>query len=147
MLLILTLVVLASLGFWLFQIVIANRIAARDFGPDACWFVQEDRPHNLPELVAGPSGFYVPSPLRQINRRFIGIGIEDRNVRAPHFAIAALDRDGRPALWGWSYRQRDFWPISKDAWSRGGYLADFASEEAIRTACPDLKAPINRNDQ
>ena len=147
MLTILALVVLVPLGFWVFQIATANRIAKRDFGPAPCWFVQEDRPQNLPELVAGPSGFYVPNPLRQLNRRYIHLGIDDANVYAPHFAIAALDREGRPALWGWSYRKRDFWPISKDSWSRGGYLADFASEETILAACPDLKAPINRNDQ
>ncbi|MFV0477090.1 MAG: hypothetical protein ACK5ME_04545 [Parahaliea sp.] len=69
------------------------------------------------------------------------------NVSAPHFAIAALDSEGRPALWGWSYRQWDFWPVSRIAFSRNGYLADFISEEGIRNACPDLAQPINRKDQ
>ena len=100
-------VIFALIGFWLFQIASANRIAKRDFAPEACWFVQEKQPHSLPELVFGSSGFYVPNPLRQINRRFIGFGMEDANVRAPHFAIASLDREGRPALWGWSYSGLD----------------------------------------
>ncbi|MGH6763589.1 MAG: hypothetical protein ACRECW_18595 [Phyllobacterium sp.] len=129
---------------WLAEIVVANQIAQRDFSSEPCWFIQEDRPINMPELVAGPQGIYVPNPLRQINRRFIGLGLSDPEVLAPHFAVAALDAKGRPALWGWSYRKIDFWSLTEKSQSRRtGPLADFISEEAIRAACPTLAPPIN----
>lgn len=136
-----------TFAIWLYIVFISNSIARHEFSAGPCWFVVEDRPINMPELVPGTRGIYIPNPLRQFDRRYSKIFVHDANVSAPHFAIAALDREGRAALWGWSYRQRDFWPISKDAWSRGGYLADFASEDAILAACPDLKAPIDREDQ
>jgi len=129
---------------WIAQIFIANRIAQREFSATPCWFVQEDLAYNrLPGLVAGPKGIYIPNPLRQINRRFLGFGLYETSVYAPHFAVAALDADGRPALWGWSYRTWDFWSISEKAQSRRfGALNDFASEEEIRAACPNLKPPL-----
>ena len=130
---------------WVTLIVMANQIARRDFSRDPCWFIPEDNPASLPELVAGPKGIYVPNPIRQINRRFLGFGLDEPNVYAPHFAVAALDADGRPALWGWSFLNMDFWSISEKAQSRGnGSLADFATEDAIRAACPSLAAPIDR---
>ena len=130
--------------FWIVQVVRAHQIAWRDFSENPCWFIPEDHPANMPELVAGPEGIYVPNPLRLINRRFIGFGLDEPNVYAPHFAVAVLDAEGRPALWGWSFRHMDFWSISDQAQSRGkGSLADFATEEAIRAACPALAAPIN----
>ncbi|MCK4207588.1 hypothetical protein J3U99_22835 [Brucella pituitosa] len=130
---------------WLAEIVVANQIAQRDFGPEPCWFIQEDRPINMPELIAGPHGIYVPNPLRQINRRFVGLGLSDPEVLAPHFAVAALDAKGRPALWGWSYHNMGFWPLSEV--KIGGNLTPgtgtFTSGEAIRAACPTLADPIN----
>lgn len=130
---------------WLAETVVANQIAQRDFSPEPCWFIQEDRPINWPELVAGPQGIYVPNPLRQINRRFVGLALSDPEVLAPHFAVAALDAKGRPALWGWSYRKMDFWSLSEV--KIGGNLnpgtGTFTTGEAIRAACPTLAAPIN----
>ncbi len=88
--------------------------------------VKEDQPQNQPGLLPGPKGIYVPNPLRQLNRRFLGLGLDEASVYAPHFAVAALDADGRPALWGWSYRDWDFWSISEKAQSRRfGALDEF----------------------
>ena len=129
---------------WTIEIVTANQIARRDFSQNPCWFVPEDNPANMPGLVPGPKGIYVLNPLRLINRRFIGFGLNDPNVHAPHFAVAALDTEGRPALWGWSFRNMDFWPLNAKAQSRGnGPLTDFASEDAIRLHCPSLATPVN----
>ena len=129
---------------WLAEIVMANQIAQRDFSSNPCWFIQEDRPVLTPGLVAGPQGFYIPNPLRQINRRFIGLGLNEPQVHGPHFAVAALDADGRPAVWGWSYLKMDFWSLTeKSQGRRTGALADFISEEEIRAGCPTLAAPIN----
>lgn len=128
---------------WLTEIVVANQIAQRDFSPTPCWFVPEDHPVLIPNLVAGPRGFYVPNPLRQINRRYIGLGLREPQVHAPHFAVAALDADGRPTLWGWSYSNMDFWRLDM-AQSRGRPgLAEFITEDAMLAACPELTAPIN----
>lgn len=129
---------------WLAEIVVANQIAQRDFSSNPCWFVPEDHPVLIPNLVAGPRGIYVPNPLRQVNRRFIGLGLRDPAVHAPHFAVAALDADGRPAVWGWSYWKMDFWSLTDKSQSRRfGALHDFISEEEIRAGCPALAAPIN----
>lgn len=104
--------------------------------------VKEDQPQNQPGLLLGPKGIYVPNPLRQLNRRFVGLGLDETSVYAPHFAVAALDADGRPELWGWSYRDWDFWSISEKTQSRRfGALDDFIGEEKIRAACPSLKQP------
>ena len=129
---------------WITQILMANHIARRDFSQSPCWFVPEEQPSRMPKLVAGPSGMYIPNPFQQINRRFVGFGLNEPNLYAPHFAVAALDAEGRPALWGWSFLHMDFWSISEKAQSRGnGPLADFATEAAIRAACPLLAAPVN----
>lgn len=136
----------AGLLIWTVEIVMANQIAQRDFASNPCWFVQEDRPINMPELVAGPQGIYVPNPLRQINRRFVGLGLSDPEVTAPHFAVATLDVKGRPTLWGWSYRNRDFWPLSEMTLGRGTLspgTGGFTDGDVIRAACPTLAAPIN----
>ena len=136
-------VICLSLLIWIVQIFVANRIAQRDFATTPCWFVQEDRPQNLPGLAPGPKGFYIPNPLRQLNRRFVGLYLDETSVYAPHFAVAALDADGRPALWGWSYRKMDFWSLTEKSQSRRtGPLATFISEKDIRAACPDLKQPV-----
>ncbi|MFB8342423.1 hypothetical protein ACWGNA_26965 [Brucella cytisi] len=136
-------IVAVFLLVWLAEIVAANQIARRDFSSNPCWFVPEARPVLIPKLVAGPRGLYVPDPLRQINRRYVGLGLRDPAVRAPHFAVAALDGKGPPALWGWSYLNRDFWQLDM-AQSRGAPgLAEFITEDAMLAACPDLIAPIN----
>ena len=93
---------LLAFALWFALIFQANRIARRDFSATPCWFVQERNPQNLPGLVAGPRGFYVPNPFRQLNRRFFGFGLDEPDSYAPHFAVAALDAEGRPALWAWS---------------------------------------------
>ncbi len=136
-------VVTVFLLAWLAEIVMANQIAQRDFHEKPCWFVQGDQPVKMPGLVAGPQGIYVPNLLRQLNRRFVGLGLDEPNLYGPHFAVATLDADGRPALWAWSYKKADFWPLSDKAQSRGGVLTDFVSEETLRTACPDLRPPTN----
>jgi hypothetical protein len=131
-------VVLAVLAlFWLFEIWRANRIAQRDFGPTPCWFVQKASADDPPSLVAGPRGFYVPNPLRQLNRRFLRLG-GDPGVAALHFAVAARDGEGVPNLWAWSYRERRFWELPKAGTQsdNGFYNAGYAEE--ILAACTDL---------
>ena len=128
--------VLTSL-IWLAEIWRANRLAQRDFGPNPCWFVQKPDADDPPGLVAGQGGFYLPNPLRQLNRRFLRLGA-DPGVTPLHFAVAALDAEGTPNLWGWSYRARHFWALPKAGAqaSNGSYNPGYA--EAIRAACPDL---------
>lgn len=125
---------LAVAALWLAGIVAANHIARRDFGPRPCWFVQEDRPLRLPRLVPGGQGILVPNPLRQINRAWLGLGLDEPGLRAPHFAVVGRDAEGAPALWGWSYRKFAFWPLHGPE----SALIEFASPEEIRAACPDL---------
>ncbi|OIS94244.1 hypothetical protein [Brucella cytisi] len=132
-------IVAVFLLVWLAEIVAAKR----DFNSNPCWFVPEARPVLIPKLVAGPRGLNVPDPLRQINHCNVGLGLRDPAAHAPHFAVAALDGKGRPALWGWSYLNRDFWQLDM-AQSRGAPgLAEFITEDAMLAACPDLTAPIN----
>ena len=123
---------------WLASIWLANQIAQRHFGPDPCWFVHAVPDSSPPRLMPGPRGFYVPNPLRQVNRRFVGLGVKDFEVFTPHFAAAALDSQGRPALWGWSYRSLDFWSLSA-ADQAGAFYDTYTHPEAILAACPDLQ--------
>lgn len=128
---------LVGLG-WLYEIRRANVIAQRDFGPNPCWFV-----HRLPagdpqHLVAGPRGFYLPNPLRQLNRRFVGFGIDDPQVLALHFAVAARDADGTPGLWGWSYRERAFWSLRATGRDQQSAFYDTTDPDTLLAACPDL---------
>lgn len=127
---------------WILLILNANWIGRRDFSATPCWFVQENNPQNLPGLATGPRGFYMPNPFRQLNRRFFGFGLDEPNNYAPHFAVAVLDAEGRPALWAWSYRNNQFWPLSEVSQSRGGVVADFVDEATISAACPDLSPPL-----
>lgn len=134
----LVLLVLLLLALWLAEIWRANRIAQRDFGPVPCWFVQKASGRMPPGLVPGPRGFYVPNPLQQINRRLIGLGVEDSEVLPLHFAVAARMADGTPNLWAWSYRERRFFalPPPGEQSSNGFYNA--IDSAAILAACPDL---------
>lgn len=122
---------------WMAEIWRANRIAQRDFGPKPCWFVQKPEADDPPGLVAGPRGFYMPNPFRQMNRRFLRLGA-DPGVTPLHFAVAALDAEGEPNLWAWSYRERRFWELPKaGAQSSNGFYNPGYAEE-ILAACPDL---------
>ena len=121
----------------------ANQIARRDFGPNPCWFVQEAPAGDPQNLAPGPRGTYLPNPLRQINRRFIGIGVEDPQVRVPHFALAARNPDGQPALWGWSYLGWQFWSLQEaDENAPSAFYDSFTDAQAILAACPDLPAAM-----
>lgn len=134
--------ILICLIVWSIEIIVANRIAERDFADEPCWLVQTDRPIRFPRLVPGPKGSYIPNLLRQLNRRYVGLGVYDLQVRSPHFAVAGLDAKGRPALWGWSYLKMDFWSLTEKSQSRrSGPLTDFISEEKIAAACPGLEKP------
>lgn len=127
---------LVGLG-WLYEIGRANVIAQRDFGPTPCWFVQKASPDDPPGLVAGPRGFYMPNPMRQINRKFLLIG-GDPGVAAPHFAVAARDADGTPGLWGWSYRERAFWSLRAAGRDQQSAFYDTSDPDTLLAACPDL---------
>lgn len=111
------LVVLAALAYGV-EIVVANRTAARDYGPDHCWLVQEDAPRNLPELVRGPDGFLVPNPFRQLNRAVFGFGLDEPGVKAPHFAVAYKDAEGATRIAAWSYRRMGYWDEPQDLLQR-----------------------------
>lgn len=126
------------------QILDANRIARRDLAAWPCWSVQEREPRALPGLAAGPRGFSVPNPLRQLTRRFFGFGQDAPALRAPQFAFATFDDEGRAARRAWRYRQNRFWSLSAVGQSRGGPIADFLDEQTIRDACPDLAPPLRR---
>jgi hypothetical protein len=132
---------------WTGEIFRANRIAREKFGPSPCWFVQRANGRFPPLMAPGPRGFYLPNPLQQFNRRWLGLFIEDPAVLAPHFAVAARDARGDPALWGWSYRNRDFWSLRKPGGRLGHGGADdfFTDPEQILAACPDLSAPAPDN--
>lgn len=122
---------------WLSTIWRANQIAEQNFGPVPCWFVQWVPDRSPPQLMPGPRGFYLPNPFRQINRRFVGVGLRDPEVVAPHFAVAALNHQGLPALWGWSYRKRDFWSLSATD-EVSAFNDSYTNPEAILAACPHL---------
>jgi hypothetical protein len=130
--------VLLVLGPWLGAIWRANKIAQRNFGPAPCWFVHAVPSSSPPRLMPGPRGAYVPNPFRQLNRRFVGLGVEDFEVFTPHFAVAALDSKGRPTLWGWSYWNLDFWSLS-DADQAGAFYDTYTNPKAIFDACPHLR--------
>jgi hypothetical protein len=123
---------------WLSEMLRANKIARRDFGPVPCWFVQKESGQSPPGLMPGPRGFYLPNPFQQLNRRFIGLGVADSEVLALHFAVSARDASGAPNLWGWSYRERRFFalPLPGEQSSNGFYNAIESQE--ILAACPDL---------
>lgn len=126
-----------ALLLWLAMILRANQIAEHNFGPVPCWFVQWVPDRSPPRLMPGPQGFYLPNPFRQINRRFVGVGVKDPEVLAPHFAVAALDHQGRPALWGWSYGKLDFWSLAA-ADEASGFYDSYTDAGAILAACPHL---------
>jgi hypothetical protein len=130
-------VLLLVLISWFAIIWHANQIARHNFGPEPCWFVHAVPDRSPPRLMPGPRGFHLPNPLRQINRRFIGLGVKDPEVLAPHFAVAALDHRGRPTLWGWSYWTLDFWSLSA-ADDASAFYDSYTDREAILAACPRL---------
>lgn len=138
---------------WLAEILRANTIARRDFGPNPCWLAQKDSPRLPPGLVVtgrkvaqtekgqtenglGKPGTYLPNPLQQLNRRILHIGVADTGVTALHFAVAARDAKGQPDIWAWSYRTRAFWSVREAAQDSAFYYSIDADE--ILAACPDL---------
>ncbi len=128
--------VLTPVFFWCAQIATANWIAYRNFGPEPCWFGPEPQPVNLPELIPAAHGIYIPNPLTQINRRYFGFGVDDPGVKAPHFVVATLDENGEVLLWGWSYRNWNFWPLEHTMRrNRGSGLADFVVGAVVRKYC------------
>ncbi len=127
--------VLTPVSLWYAQIATANWLAYRNFGSEPCWFGPEPHPVNLPELIPAAHGIYIPNPLTQINRRYIGFGVDDMNVHAPHFALATLDENGEVLLWGWSYRQWNFWSLGDTMRRNQGALNDFVADKVVRDYC------------
>ncbi|MGB3469309.1 MAG: hypothetical protein WBA51_00635 [Erythrobacter sp.] len=91
------------------QVILANRAAVRDFGPQVCWLKQGSDTVNLRQLEVTTTGYFIPDPLTLLNRRFLGLGMEDPAVLSPHFAVLAPSADGTLEIWGWSFRKRAFW--------------------------------------
>lgn len=110
------------------QVILANRAAARDFGPRVCWLKQGSDTVNLRQLEFATTGYFIPNPLTLLNRRFPGIGMEDPAVLSPHFAVLAPNADGTLDIWGWSFHERAFW---RDA---NGTIDKFASAD-LRNNC------------
>ena len=115
------------------QVSLANRVAARDFGPHYCWLKQGRDTVNLRELEFATTGYFVPNPLALFNRRLIGLGMEDPAVLSPHFAVLAPDSDGTLQVWGWSLRKRNFWR------DENGTIDKFVSDE-LRETCKQIIA-------
>lgn len=110
------------------QVILANRAAARDFGPRVCWLKQGSDTVNLRQLEFATTGYFIPNPLTLLNRRFLGIGMEDPAVLSPHFAVLAPNADGTLDIWGWSFRKRAFWR------DENGTIDKFASAD-LRDNC------------
>ena len=110
------------------QVVMANRTAARDFGPKLCWLKQGKDVVNLRQLEFATAGYFLPNPFTLLNRRFIGLGMEDPAVLSPHFAILAMNDEGAMEIWGWSFRKWGFWRDDN------GTIDQFASPE-LRAQC------------
>lgn len=96
------------------QIVVANRSAPTVFGPNFCWLEQGDDITNIRTLRLAKQGSFIPNPVKQVNRRLFGIGLDDPEVLSPHFAILAFDETGAPRVAAWSYRQMSFWTEPED---------------------------------
>ncbi|MBO6767351.1 MAG: hypothetical protein JJ901_03480 [Erythrobacter sp.] len=110
------------------QVILANRAAARDFGPRVCWLKQGSDTVNLRELEFSTTGYFIPNPLTLLNRRFLGLGMEDQAVLSPHFAVLAPSADGTLEIWAWSLRKRAFWR------DENGTIDKFASAD-LRDKC------------
>lgn len=115
------------IGF-LALVVLSNRAASREFGPDFCWLKQGRDVVNLRELEFATTGYFVPNPLTLINRRFLGIGMEDPGVKSPHFAVLAPNDAGDYVVWGWSFRTLSFWRDDN------GTIDKFVSDD-LRETC------------
>ena len=113
------------------QVILANRVASRDFGPRVCWLKQGSDTVNLRQLEFATTGYFIPIPLTLLNRRFLGIGMEDPAVLSPHFAILAPNADGTLDIWGWSVRKRAFWR------DENGTIDKFISAE-LRDNCKTI---------
>ena len=109
------------------QVIFANKAAPEVFGKDFCWLRQGPDVINIKELEFTPVQAFLPNPFQQLNRRYVGIGIDDPEVRSPHFAIMKITEDG-PRIAAWSYRDIAFWQGYE------GLLDVFVSAET-RDAC------------
>lgn len=109
------------------QVLLANRAAKSVFDAPYCWLRPGDDVTNLKELSFAGTGFFLPNPATQINRRLFGFGIDDPEVRSPHFAILAFGADGQPRVAGWSYRQFGFYTEDQ------AVLRQFVSPETQET--------------
>lgn len=110
------------------QVILANRAATRDFGPQICWLKQGRDVVNIRELEFATTGYFIPNPLMLFNRRFIGMGMEDPAVFSPHFAVYAAGENGEFKVWGWSFRRSAFWR------DENGTIDKFVSTD-VREAC------------
>ncbi|MEN8935055.1 hypothetical protein [Planktotalea arctica] len=110
------------------QVGLANRTAAGVFEAPYCWLRPGEDVTNLKELSFAGTGFFVPNPARQVNRRLLGFGIDDVEVRSPHFAILAFGADGTPQITGWSYRRFGFFTQDQTV------LRHFVSQDTV-AAC------------
>ena len=129
-----TIVVLGLLGAaFAAQVILANRAATRDFGPQICWLKQGRDVVNIRELEFATTGYFIPNPLMLFNRRFVGLGMEDPAVLSPHFALLAPDANGTLKVWGWSLRKRNFWR------DENGTIDKFVSDE-LRETCKQVIA-------
>ena len=120
--------VLMAAGFAA-EIALANRKAASTFDGPVCWLRQGEDRTNLKELELAPPGWFMPDPLGQLNRRIIGIGLDDPEVLSPHFAIMGFV-DGTPRLAAWSYRQMNFWQEDQEVLRR--FVSDATREACLR---------------
>lgn len=122
-------VIIAALGLFIVafaaQVLAANRAAPAVFGEKFCWLSHGSDVTKLKEMTLTQQGWFVPNPFRQLNRRVIGIGINDPEVPSPHFAIIALSGDDIRVA-GWSYRKMAFWQEDQEV------LRRFVSGETIK---------------
>lgn len=107
------------------QVIIANRSAASVFNAPYCWLRPGPDVVNLRELSFAGTSVFVPNPARQINRGLLGLGLDDPEVRSPHFAILAFDSDDLARVAGWSYSHLAFFAEDQ------AVLRQFVSSETI----------------
>lgn len=132
-------VIIALCAGFAMQVIVANRAASSVFGKDFCWLRQGPDVMNIKELEFAPVQAFLPNPFQQLNRRYVGIGIDDPEVLSPHFAIMTIIEDG-PRIAAWSYRDMAFWQ------GYDGLLDVFVSAET-RDACRRYIEQGARDDQ
>lgn len=78
-----------------------------------CWFDGSYVQGDMPVAIMMPDPGWTPSPFRDFSDRFLN----SEGAKPFHFGIVVLrgDDPAMAEIWGWSYRDRDFWQTTSSA--------------------------------